>query len=62
VVEDDEGTIAGADVVVVVRSVVVAAVEGGVPCDSAQPASKGAPLKIAAPASVRKPDLVVIIA
>jgi hypothetical protein len=55
VVEDDEGPIGGADVVVVVvRSVVVATV-------SAQPANRATPVNTAAPARMRKPDLVVVI-
>jgi hypothetical protein len=65
VVEDDDGAIAGAGVVVVVRSVVVvrvAAVGAGASCVSMQPASKAAVVKSAAPARMRKPDLVVVIA
>jgi hypothetical protein len=64
VVEDDEGTITGAGLdVVVVRSVVLVAAAGaGVLCVSTQPASKAAAVKIAAPVRMRKPDFVVVIA
>jgi hypothetical protein len=62
VVEDDEGNTDGLGVVlVVVRSVVVAAAAGAGAawCVSTQPASKAAPVRMAALARMRTADLVV---